>query len=92
MLTQSIRHRPTAIALWAGTSYPLTMPGGRPTPLTPINGVQGLLAMPFDALRVQYASAVKAGLAPRSLVASGNLERALDALEKLILGPLARQR
>jgi len=53
---------------------------------------QGLLAMPFDALRFQYAGAVMAGLAQRSILASGKLERALDALEKLILGPLARQR
>ena len=48
--------------------------------------------MPFDAMRFQYARAVMAGLAPRSILASGKLERALDALEKLILGPLARQR
>jgi hypothetical protein len=48
--------------------------------------------MPFDAMRLQYASAVMAGLAQRSIIASGKLERALDALEKLILGPLARQR
>jgi hypothetical protein len=66
--------------------------GGRPALVTPIGGGQGLLAMPFDALRVQYASVVKAGLAQRSLLASGHLERTLDALEKLVLGPLARQR
>ena len=48
--------------------------------------------MPFAALRVQYASAVMAGLVQRSILASGRLERALDALEKLILGQLARQR
>jgi hypothetical protein len=48
--------------------------------------------MPFDALRFQYACAVKAGLVERSLLASSQLERALDTLEKLILGPLARQR
>jgi len=64
----------------------------RPVPITRISGSQGLLAMPFDALRVQYASVVKAGLAQRSLLASSHLERALDALEKLVLGPLARQR
>jgi len=73
-------------------SYPLTMTGDRPTPNTPFSGGQGLLAVPFDALRVQYASVVKAGLAQRSLLASANLERALDALEKLTLGSLARQR
>jgi len=66
--------------------------GGRPTPATRISAGQGILAIPFDALRVQYASVVKAGLSQRSLLASGRLERTLDALEKLVLGPLARQR
>jgi hypothetical protein len=60
--------------------------------LSPTATPHGLLALPFDALRMQYASAVMAGLAPRSLIASGNGERALDALETLILGPLARRR
>jgi Na+/H+-translocating membrane pyrophosphatase len=60
--------------------------------LTPITVGQGLLALPFDALRAQYAGAVRAGLAPRSIVESGKWERGLDALEKLLLGPLARQR
>ena len=72
----------------------------RPTPLArnrsePISGLgagQRLLSLPFDTLRAQYASVVMAGLAPRSLIASGQAERALDALEKLVLGPLARQR
>jgi hypothetical protein len=48
--------------------------------------------MPFDALRFQYASAVKAGLLPRSILASARAEQLIDRLEKLILGPLARQR
>jgi hypothetical protein len=51
-----------------------------------------LLAAPFEALRFQYASAVAAGLAQRSLLASGRLEQVIDRLERLILGPLARQR
>lgn len=50
------------------------------------------MAMPFDALRFQYANAVMAGLVRRSILASGELERTVDALEKLALGPLARQR
>lgn len=53
---------------------------------------QAFLAMPFDALRFQYASAVKAGLVPRSILASAKAEQLIDRLEKLILGPLARQR
>lgn len=89
MLTQSTRHQPTAPTLWAGTGHPPTMTVGR---TSPIGGGPGLLAMPFDALRLQYASVVRSGLAQRSLLASGKLERALDALEKLMLGPLARQR
>ena len=92
MLAQSTRLRPTASALRADTSYPLTMSGDRPVSIYPIGVGQGFLAMPFDALRVQYASAVMAGLVQRSILASGRLERALDALEKLILGQLARQR
>jgi hypothetical protein len=55
-------------------------------------GGQSLLSLPFDALRFQYASAVQAGLAQRSLLASGRFERAIDAIEVLILGPLARRR
>jgi len=66
--------------------------GGRPTPISRISVGHGLLAIPFDALRVQYASVVKAGLSQRSLLASGHLECTLDALERLVLGPLARQR
>jgi len=66
--------------------------GGRSTPITRISAGHGIPAIPFDALRVQYASVVKAGLSQRSLLASGHLERTLDALEKLVLGPLARQR
>jgi hypothetical protein len=53
---------------------------------------QAFLAMPFDALRFQYASAVTAGLVPRSILASGRSERSIDLLEKIMLGPNARQR
>ena len=53
---------------------------------------QRLLSLPFDILRAQYASVVMAGVAARSLIASGHGERALAVLEKLALGPLVRQR
>ena len=69
---------------------PLTR--NRPMPESCLGTGQRLLSLPFDTLRAQYASVVMAGLAPRSLIASGQGERALDALEKLTLGPLARQR
>lgn len=48
------------------------------------------LAMPFDAMRAQYASAVEHGLIERSMLASGRFERAVGTLERLALGPLAR--
>lgn len=53
---------------------------------------QTLWAAPFDALRAQYAGAVQTGLTPRSLLAAGRVERRVDALERLLLGPLARRR
>jgi hypothetical protein len=48
-------------------------------------------ALPFDALRAQYAGAVVAGWLPRSLIASGRFERALGLMEAATLGPLARR-
>lgn len=52
---------------------------------------QGALSLPFDAAREQYAQAVRLGWLPRSMLASRDVERALDAWEKLSLGPLARR-
>jgi hypothetical protein len=52
---------------------------------------QALARWPFDALRAQHAGAVQAGLAPRSILAARDFEQALDALERLTLGPLARR-
>jgi hypothetical protein len=60
--------------------------------LTPIAMAKPFLAAPFDALRHQHASAVMAGLASRSLLASARLERWVHALESVMLGPLARRR
>ncbi len=83
-------HAPSvALAPGAGTRH-----AGPSAPSVPAAGAAGqaFLALPFDALRFQYASAVVAGLAQRSMLASGRLERALDTLEKLVLGPLARHR
>jgi hypothetical protein len=51
----------------------------------------GVLRLPFDAARTQYARAVQAGLVERSILASRDLELALGALEGLALGPLARR-
>jgi hypothetical protein len=89
MLAQSTCLRPALCASPPSTRHPLTNFGDL---LVPIGAEHGLLAMPFDALRYQYAGAVMAGLVQRSIRVSGKLERALDAMEKLILGPLARQR
>ncbi|MCE9658960.1 MAG: hypothetical protein K8R60_10400 [Burkholderiales bacterium] len=52
---------------------------------------KGLAALPFDAMRLAYASAVRAGLVENSMLASRDVERALGALERATLGPLARR-
>lgn len=48
-------------------------------------------ALPFDAIRFQHASAVRAGLIRNSMLESRDFERALGALERVTLGPLARR-
>lgn len=53
--------------------------------------MSGLLALPFDAARAQYGTAVELGLVRRSILASRRLERWLDRLERLSLGPFARR-
>ena len=72
--------------------HPTPLVSAMPKPVSRLKVGQRLLSLPFDILRAQYASVVMAGMAPRSLIASGQGERALDVLEKLALGPLARQR
>ena len=49
------------------------------------------LALPFDLMSAQYACAVQAGVFRRSMLASGRLERGLHLVERLFLGPWARQ-
>ena len=48
-------------------------------------------SMPFDAMRANHAALVQAGWIEPSIIASGRLERMLNAVEKLALGPLARR-
>jgi len=52
--------------------------------------VAPLLAMPFDAMREQYAVAVRVGLMKSSLLASSRFGRLVSNLERYMLGPLAR--
>ena len=47
---------------------------------------------PFDALRSAFADAVRAGWLKKSVLASRDFEVTLGALERVILGPLARRR
>jgi hypothetical protein len=47
--------------------------------------------LPFDAIRLHYAACVQAGLIRRSMLESRDFEKALIALERLTLGPLARR-
>jgi hypothetical protein len=51
----------------------------------------GLLGLPFDALRLHYAACVQTGLVRRSLLDSRDVEHAVNALEQLTMGPLARR-
>lgn len=50
-----------------------------------------MLTWPFDAMRAQYANAVRAGLIERSILASRDFEVAVAQLERWSLGPLARR-
>ena len=86
MIQPSIHPRTKSTALSDSFKPPQITPGAR------LGATFDLLAAPFEALRFQYASAVAADLVQRSLLASGRLEQAIDRLERLILGPLARQR
>lgn len=49
------------------------------------------LSLPFDVVREQYANAVRVGLIEGSMLAGAKFEQSIDALEKLTLGPWARQ-
>lgn len=78
------------------TNFPLSSRGAQAPQQhgqgTAVNAAQPMLALPFDAMRQHYAGAVIAGLVPRSMLDSARLERWLDGLEALTLGPLARCR
>jgi hypothetical protein len=52
----------------------------------------GCAYWPFDALRNVFAGAVQGGWFAKSVLASRDFERALGALERVTLGPLARTR
>lgn len=55
-----------------------------------LQAAQAVLGLPFDAMRFQYATAVRAGWIERSMIASTRFERTLAALEQLSCGALAR--
>ncbi|WP_085316974.1 hypothetical protein [Derxia lacustris] len=48
------------------------------------------LSAPFDAMRAQYAASVRAGVIERSMLGWRDFERQIVQMEKLTLGPLAR--
>lgn len=69
-----------------------------PGPTWPVDSIQAawtagkaIAALPFDALRATYASAVHAGLVQNSMLASRDFEQVVGALEMVALGPLARR-
>ena len=55
-------------------------------------GVGAFTSPAFDALRAAHAGWVMLGLAPRSMLASRDVDMAVDALERCTLGPFARCR
>jgi len=50
-----------------------------------------VLARPFDLAQSAYALAVRLGLIQNSLLGSARFARDISALEKMTLGPWARQ-
>jgi len=89
MLSRTSLLRPSTSFFFAAIGAAASRHFGQETAL---NAAQPILALPFDAMRQHYAGAVMAGLVPRSILDSARLERWLDALEALTLGPLARCR
>jgi hypothetical protein len=64
-----------------------------PTPSSasdPQHALSGLLALPFDAVRALYGTAVESSLVRPSMLTSQRLERTLDMFERLSPGPFAR--
>ena len=49
------------------------------------------LGQPFDAARASYAMAARLGLIEHSLLGSARFGRYIHSLEKMTLGPWARQ-
>ncbi|HMO49013.1 MAG TPA: hypothetical protein PKB14_23690 [Rubrivivax sp.] len=54
------------------------------------DSLRDLLALPFDIARHQHAAGVRAGALPRSMLESQRFEQQLGLMERLSLGPLAR--
>lgn len=50
-----------------------------------------MLGLPFDVAREQYANAVRVGLIECSMLNWAKFERSISLIEKLMLGPWARQ-
>ena len=63
---------------------------GCPLAGTWIQATRSWYTLPFDVLRQQYSRAVQAGWIERSMLQSARFGQALNALERLTLGPLAR--
>jgi hypothetical protein len=74
---------------WPAAAWTPTVSGAR-NPQHGLSGLSGLLALPFDAVRALYGTAVECRLVRPSMLASRKLELTLDLLERLSLGPLAR--
>jgi len=55
-------------------------------------GIGAFASPTFDSMRAAHGYWVMLGLAPRSMLASRDIDAAVDALERCTLGPFARRR
>jgi hypothetical protein len=90
--TLSCCESPESRSAWAGRAASAPVGGDHASPVhLASQAATCLLVWPFDAMRLQYGAAVRAGVIRRSLLGSSHFERRLGLLERTLLGPLARR-
>jgi hypothetical protein len=80
-----------ATAVWVAAQEPVGQAWPVDTLVAGWTASKAIAALPFDTLRANHASAVRAGLVQNSMLASRDFEHVVVALEQMTLGPLARR-
>ncbi len=80
-----------ATAVWVGAQRPAGQAWLVETLMAAWTASTAIAALPFDTLRANHASAVRAGLVQNSMLASRDFEHVVVALEQMALGPMARR-